>query len=78
MREEYKNTCRRINLLQDRFSQFKRHEIAQMGELSYQLFDTKIYKHQVNTLMHINSKNYIRNIPVILNSTYTNLVNASC
>ena len=47
MREEYKGVCRKINQLQDRFSQIKKHEIALMGELSYQLFDAKIYKHQV-------------------------------
>ncbi|KAI6647217.1 Arf-GAP with coiled-coil, ANK repeat and PH domain-containing protein 1 [Oopsacas minuta] len=46
MKEEYHTVCKRLSALQDRFFQFKRHEISQMGDISYQLFDMKIYKHQ--------------------------------
>ena len=49
MRADYHGVCRRLVVLQERFAQFKRHELAQMGELSYHLFDLKIHKHQVNS-----------------------------
>ena len=47
LRSEYSAVCRKLTSLQEKHSQGKKHEIVQMGETNYQLFDTKIYKHQV-------------------------------